>query len=222
MMISRELEVTLGLAVREAAQRRHEYLTLEHVLHALLNDTDVAEVIRQCGGDVEALQRDLGKFLDQRMDRLPENVEAEPQQTLDFAASCSAPRCTCSLPERTRSAAATSSWRSSASRTRTLRTCSKGRELPVWTWSAISRTAFRKSQWKSPPSASRRRTPRMGGRRGGWLAAAGILCGQLEPAGGGRRYRSADRARAGDRANHPRALPAAQEQPPVRRRRGRG
>ena len=50
MMISRELEVSLGVAVREAAHRRHEFLTLEHVLFALAHDADVIEVIRHCGG----------------------------------------------------------------------------------------------------------------------------------------------------------------------------
>jgi ATP-dependent Clp protease ATP-binding subunit ClpA len=84
MLISRELEVTLALAVREATRRRHEYLTLEHVLYALLQDSDVGDIIRHCGGDTEAIKRDLEKFLDERMERLPQGVEAEPQQTLGF------------------------------------------------------------------------------------------------------------------------------------------
>jgi ATP-dependent Clp protease ATP-binding subunit ClpA len=84
MLISRELEVTLALAVREATKRRHEYLTLEHVLYALLQDKDVADIIHHCGGDTEALKRDLETFLDGQMERLPEGVEAEPQQTLGF------------------------------------------------------------------------------------------------------------------------------------------
>ena len=46
-MISRELEVTLGLALREAMRRQHEFLTQEHVLYALLHDSDVSEVVRQ-------------------------------------------------------------------------------------------------------------------------------------------------------------------------------
>jgi len=84
MMISRELEVALSLAVREAATRRHEFLTLEHVLFALLHDSDVAEVIRHCGGDVETLKRELKKFFDERLERLPESADIEPQQTLGF------------------------------------------------------------------------------------------------------------------------------------------
>ncbi len=83
-MISRELEVTLSLAVREAARRRHEYLTLEHVLYALLYDTDVSEVIRHCAGDVEQLKGELSRFLDERVEKLPDTTEVEPQQTLGF------------------------------------------------------------------------------------------------------------------------------------------
>src|ERR1051325_10308084 len=84
MMISRELEVSLGLAVREASERRHEFLTLEHVLYALLHDGDIVEVVRHCAGDPEALKRDLAKFFDERVERLPDNVEADPQQTMAF------------------------------------------------------------------------------------------------------------------------------------------
>jgi ATP-dependent Clp protease ATP-binding subunit ClpA len=84
MMISRELEVTLTLAVREAARRRHEFLTLEHVLYALLHDGEVSEVVRQCGGDVDKLKAELERFLEERVEKLPESVEAEPQQTLGF------------------------------------------------------------------------------------------------------------------------------------------
>ena len=55
MRLSRALEASLSLAVREARRRRHEFLTLEHVLWALLHDDGVAEVIRACGGDVPQL-----------------------------------------------------------------------------------------------------------------------------------------------------------------------
>ena len=56
-MITRELEATLNAAVEEAATRRHEYVTLEHLLLALLSDKKATEVIRNCGGDVETLRR---------------------------------------------------------------------------------------------------------------------------------------------------------------------
>ncbi len=84
MMISRELEVTLGLALREAVRRQHEYLTLDHVLYALLHDTDVAEVLRHCGGNVDQLKREVDQFLTDTIDRLSDAARAEPQQTLGF------------------------------------------------------------------------------------------------------------------------------------------
>jgi ATP-dependent Clp protease ATP-binding subunit ClpA len=84
MMISRELEVTLGLALREAARRQHEYLTLEHVLYALLHDSDVSEVVRHCGGDVDGLKCDLDRFLEERLEKHSGVAAVEPQQTRGF------------------------------------------------------------------------------------------------------------------------------------------
>jgi len=84
MMISRELEVTLGLALREAVRRKHEFLTLEHVLYALLHDSDVAEVLRHCGGNVDQLKREVDQFLTDKLERLPDSQPEEPQQTLGF------------------------------------------------------------------------------------------------------------------------------------------
>jgi len=83
MMISRELEATLGLAVREATRRKHEFLTLEHVLFALLHDADVADVVRHCGGDPSRLRAEVDSFLDASMERV-DVEELEPQQTLGF------------------------------------------------------------------------------------------------------------------------------------------
>jgi len=84
MMISRELEVTLGLALREAMHRKHEHLTLEHVLYALLHDTDVSEVLRHCGGDVDALKQEVDQFLTSTMTKLPDDQHGEPTQTIGF------------------------------------------------------------------------------------------------------------------------------------------
>jgi len=85
MRISRELEVTLTLAVNEARRRRHEFLCLEHVLYALTFDETVSNIIRQCGGDVKGLQRDLEVFFKENLEQLTEDTdEQEPQQTLGF------------------------------------------------------------------------------------------------------------------------------------------
>jgi ATP-dependent Clp protease ATP-binding subunit ClpA len=84
MRISRELEITLNLAVSEARRRRHEYLCIEHVLFALLHDGDVADIIRQCGGDVQDLKQSLERFFAEKLETLPEDAERIPQQTLGF------------------------------------------------------------------------------------------------------------------------------------------
>src|SRR5438552_31593 len=84
MRISRELEMTLNLAVAEARRRRHEFLCIEHLLYALLHDTDVAEIIRHCGGDVATLKRALERYLDEKVEKLPPGVDMAPQQTLGF------------------------------------------------------------------------------------------------------------------------------------------
>lgn len=84
MRISRDLEISFALAVNEARRRRHEFLCIEHLLYALLHDTDVAEIIRHCGGDVQALKRDLERFFDEKMERVPDGLQVAPQQTLAF------------------------------------------------------------------------------------------------------------------------------------------
>src|SRR6266542_2670587 len=61
---------------------RHEYLTLEHLLLGLLKDPRTVKVLKACGGKVDRLRERLEQFLDETVERLPEGVSAEPQQTL--------------------------------------------------------------------------------------------------------------------------------------------
>ncbi|HLL71580.1 MAG TPA: ATP-dependent Clp protease ATP-binding subunit ClpA [Pyrinomonadaceae bacterium] len=84
-MITRELQATLSAAVEEAIERRHEYVTLEHLLLALLSDRTASNVIRNCGGDTDALRRDLEKFFDERVEQLADDHAARvPEQTDTF------------------------------------------------------------------------------------------------------------------------------------------
>jgi ATP-dependent Clp protease ATP-binding subunit ClpA len=83
-MITRELQAALNFAVNEAIKRRHEFLTLEHLLLALLHDRTASNIIRHCGGDLEALKRDLEKFLAETMEQMPEGEEHFPEQTAAF------------------------------------------------------------------------------------------------------------------------------------------
>ncbi|MEW5909151.1 MAG: Clp protease N-terminal domain-containing protein, partial [Thermodesulfobacteriota bacterium] len=71
-MISKELSTTLGLAVNEAKRRRHEYVSIEHILYAILHDEFGKEIIENCGGDVENLKKVLEDFFIHKMEALPE------------------------------------------------------------------------------------------------------------------------------------------------------
>ena len=83
-MISKELEATLTLAVREARRRRHEFVCIEHLLFALLQDRDGSRAIVSCGGDLAQLKRELEDFFETHLESLPDGLEREPQQTLGF------------------------------------------------------------------------------------------------------------------------------------------
>ena len=83
-MISKELESTLNIALKEAKRRRHEYVSLEHLLYALLQDKDASRAIINCGGDIERIRKGLDEFFNGQMDVLPQGVDQEPHQTLGF------------------------------------------------------------------------------------------------------------------------------------------
>src|SRR5688500_4072689 len=83
-MLSPELQATLQRAVDDVRGRRHEYLTLEHLLLSTLDDPTGADIITKCGGDVEKLRGDLERFLEEQVDELPEGEESGPDQTLAF------------------------------------------------------------------------------------------------------------------------------------------
>jgi ATP-dependent Clp protease ATP-binding subunit ClpA len=83
-MITKELQATLELAADEAIKRRHEFLTLEHLLYALLVDKVAKDVIYNCGGDLDLLRRDLEDFFKENIQPLPKGVERYPEQTAAF------------------------------------------------------------------------------------------------------------------------------------------
>ncbi len=83
-MLSRELEISLISAVRDAKKRRHEYVTLEHVFFALLHDPLTSEIVEECDGDVALLKKQVDEYLATQVPSLPEEVEHEPLQTLAF------------------------------------------------------------------------------------------------------------------------------------------
>jgi len=83
-MITKELQETLNFAAVEAIKRRHEYVTLEHLLYALLHDTTAAKVVRKCGGNVEELIRELETFLGEKLESVPASSETLPEYTAAF------------------------------------------------------------------------------------------------------------------------------------------
>ncbi len=83
-MISKELSAALGLAVREAKKRRHEYVSVEHILYAITRDRLGIEIIANCGGNVENLKKNLDQFLTENLDSIPGGDEYVIQQTIGF------------------------------------------------------------------------------------------------------------------------------------------
>jgi len=83
-MITKELQNTLNAALEEAIKRGHEYVTLEHLLFALLNDQTASTVVVQCGGDSEALKAGLEQFFDEQQEGLRGNQTEVPEPTVLF------------------------------------------------------------------------------------------------------------------------------------------
>ena len=83
-MISKTLGETLGLAVREAKKRRHEYVCIEHILFAILFSDEGTEVVQKCGGDADRIKHDIETFFETQLKSLPEDQEYVLQQTVGF------------------------------------------------------------------------------------------------------------------------------------------
>ncbi len=84
-MVSSELNAIFQKAYAFARHQRHEYLTIEHVMLALLNSGEGEAVIRACGGDVEQMRETLGAYLLRMIEPLPEGVNQEPFETVALA-----------------------------------------------------------------------------------------------------------------------------------------
>ncbi len=80
--VSKELQQTLQAAVAEARKRRHEYVTLEHLLYAMTKDRTASEVLLACGADLKALEKDLEDYLDRTLEALA--LAQDPEQTAAF------------------------------------------------------------------------------------------------------------------------------------------
>src|SRR6202142_3819187 len=83
-MIKKELELTLEATIRDAKARSHEYLTVEHILYALLHDERGIEIITNCGGSVSQLKKALDKYFKEEIPKTGEAEDIFPQPTPGF------------------------------------------------------------------------------------------------------------------------------------------
>ena len=83
-MLSSELEFSLNSAIQNARDARHQYITVEHLLAALLDNPPAAKAIRACGAEVRDLREKLEEFLDEYVPVLSEEEDIDPQPALGF------------------------------------------------------------------------------------------------------------------------------------------
>ncbi|MCM0609453.1 MAG: ATP-dependent Clp protease ATP-binding subunit ClpA [Ideonella sp. WA131b] len=83
-MIAQELEVSLHMAFVEARQQRHEFITVEHLLMALLDNPSAAEVLRACAANIEDLRKSLSTFIRENTPTVGGTEEVDTQPTLGF------------------------------------------------------------------------------------------------------------------------------------------
>ena len=83
-MLSKELEFTLNQAFKNAREKQHEFMTIEHLLLALLDNPAAAQVLRACGADIEGLRRDIDGFLEETTPLIMDDESRETQPTLGF------------------------------------------------------------------------------------------------------------------------------------------
>jgi len=83
-MLSKEVELTLNSAFQSTRERRHEFMTVEHLLLALLNNETAAEVLHACNANIEMLKRDLSNFIEETTPRLHKRDKRDAQPTLAF------------------------------------------------------------------------------------------------------------------------------------------
>ncbi|GDX84156.1 ATP-dependent Clp protease ATP-binding subunit ClpA [Methylococcaceae bacterium] len=83
-MLGKSLENTLNIAFKSARERRHEFITVEHLLFGLLDNLDVIPVMKACDADINALRGKLAHFIDDTISYLPDGTKRDTQPTLGF------------------------------------------------------------------------------------------------------------------------------------------
>ena len=83
-MIAQELEVSLHMAFMDARQKRHEFISVEHLLLAMIDNPSATEVLKACGANLDQLKKQLTDFVDEHTPVVPGDKEVETQPTLGF------------------------------------------------------------------------------------------------------------------------------------------
>lgn len=83
-MLSSELELSLNNAIQSARESRHQYITVEHLLTALLDNPPAVKAIKACGAQISGLRKKLLDFLDEHVPVMGENEEVDPQPAVGF------------------------------------------------------------------------------------------------------------------------------------------
>ncbi|OIP51311.1 MAG: ATP-dependent Clp protease ATP-binding subunit ClpA [Deltaproteobacteria bacterium CG_4_10_14_3_um_filter_60_8] len=83
-MINSKLEMALVMAIREAKAKRHEYVTVEHILFGLLHDETAVRIIEHCGGNTKNIRKNLEQFFSTNITTLGGETGGDPSQTVGF------------------------------------------------------------------------------------------------------------------------------------------
>ena len=83
-MLNKELELTLNNAFKEAREQNHEFMTVEHLLLALLDNDSASGILRACGANLDTLRKEITRFLSETTPLMPQDDERETQPTLGF------------------------------------------------------------------------------------------------------------------------------------------
>ena len=83
-MLSKDVEIAINVALRDAHRRGHEFATVEHLVFALLHDDETVNVLRHCGADVSELKAAFETFLDEEVEQVPDDEMLETRPSLGF------------------------------------------------------------------------------------------------------------------------------------------
>ena len=83
-MLSAEVEYSINTLFRDARDKHHEFVTVEHLLLAMLDNPSAAEALRACNVDIPALRKELEQFIDENTPLIPDNDRRDVLPTLGF------------------------------------------------------------------------------------------------------------------------------------------